>query len=198
MTMPTKIPQQGHLVLQCRLGSQGRPFSVALPLAQSTRWAVLLVIVLCEHVLDDVPAPATYATSTGRAVQAWTAVQEETQQQSRPGEHLSIPSKAIYYRTSIVAYYCGERAKASHPTWHRPDGTVSVPHQVPRTRLQVSSVSEVKTNEPKAGTSGSNGAAEKAPEYYEVLSVCAWCRMPPRLWTLITNIKQACCARAIL
>jgi hypothetical protein len=44
--------------------------------------------------------------------------------------------------------------------------------QVSRTRLQVSSVSEVKTNEPKAGTSGNNGAAEKAPEYYEVRCMC--------------------------
>ena len=38
--------------------------------------------------------------------------------------------------------------------------------QVYRSRLQVSSVSEVKTNEQKAA--GQNGAQEKAPEYYEV------------------------------
>ena len=40
--------------------------------------------------------------------------------------------------------------------------------QASRFHLQVSSVSEVKTNEPKAA--GQNGAQGKAPEYYEVCS----------------------------
>ena len=58
---------------------------------------------------------------------------------------------------------------AVHPTENRSGkGGCVLRGQVPRTRLQVSSVSEVKTSEQKAGSPGSNGAAGKAPEYYEV------------------------------